>query len=187
MGGFFHHTKSRCRGMAVKLLKDPGSSPGRRRKGVTLVEMLVTLAVLLVLMTIIVQIFGAATGSLSGAQAYQELDNKLRQLDVTIRTDLRGVTATFTPPLDPKDNKGYFEYGENEVADQQGEDGDDYLKFTAKAPDGRPFVGRFWPSFLDLRAGSPTNGQRIPHPNGPITITSQSAEIIYFLRNGNLY
>jgi prepilin-type N-terminal cleavage/methylation domain-containing protein len=173
--------------MAVKLLKDPGSSPGRRRRGVTLVEMLVTLAVLLVLMTIIVQIFGAATGSLSGAQAYQELDNKLRQLDVTIRSDLQGVTASFTPPLDPKDNKGYFEYGENSFADQQGEDSDDYLKFTAKAPDGRPFVGRFWPKYIDTNPNSSTFGTQMAHPNGPITITSQFAEIVYFLRNGNLY
>src|SRR3954464_13004954 len=112
MVGFTHPTRSHSRGKAVKLLRDSGSLPGRRRKGVTLVEMLVTLAVLLILMTIIVQIFGAATGALSGAQSYQELDNKLRQLDVTIRTDLRGVTARMTPPLDPKDNLGYFEYGE---------------------------------------------------------------------------
>jgi hypothetical protein len=154
---------------------------------VTLVEMLVTLAVLLVMMTIIVQIFQAATGSLSGAQASQELDNKLKQLDATIRSDLRGVTARFTPPLNPKDNLGYFEYGENAFADLQGEDTDDYVRFTAKAPDGKPFTGRFWPFFFDNRAGSLTNGQQIPHPNGPITITSQYAEIIYFLRNGNLY
>jgi prepilin-type N-terminal cleavage/methylation domain-containing protein len=160
---------------------DPAWLRGCRRRGVTLVEMLVTLAVLLVMMTIIVQIFQAATGSLSGAQAFQELDNKLRQLDSTIRSDLRGVTARFTPPLDPKDNLGYFEYGENAFADIQGEDTDDYVRFTAKAPDGKPFTGRFWPMFIDA------NGNRKPHPNGPITITSQFAEIIYFLRNGNLY
>ncbi|MGC8641513.1 MAG: type II secretion system protein, partial [Isosphaeraceae bacterium] len=40
-----------------------------RRRGVTLVEMLVTLAVLLLMMTFIVKIFQAATGSLSAAQA----------------------------------------------------------------------------------------------------------------------
>jgi prepilin-type N-terminal cleavage/methylation domain-containing protein len=169
--------------MAVKCSIDPGSLAGRRRRGVTLVEMLVTLAVLLILMTIIVRIFGAATGSLSGAQAYQELDNKLRQLDVTLRTDLRGVTARMTPPLDPKDNLGYFEYGENAFADQQGEDSDDYIRFTAKAPEGKPFVGRFWPLFQV----NPPNGPWSPHLSGPITITSQFAEIIYFLRNGNLY
>jgi hypothetical protein len=154
---------------------------------VTLVEMLVTLAVLLIMMTIIVQIFQAATGSLSGAQASQELDNRLKQLDATIRSDLRGVTARFTPPLNPKDNLGYFEYGENAFADIQGEDSDDYVRFTAKAPDGKPFTGRFWPFWLDNRAASATYNQLIPHPNGPITITSQFAEIIYFLRNGNLY
>lgn len=155
----------------------------RRRRGVTLVEMLVTVAVLLILMTIIVQIFQAATGSLSGAQVAQELDNRLRHLDTTIRTDLRGVTARMTPPLDPKDNLGYFEYIENAFADQQGEDTDDCLRFTAKAPDGKPFLGRVWP-------GYDTNGDGVfdlPHPNGPITITSQFAEIVYFLRNGNLY
>ena len=55
-----------------------------RRRGVTLVEMLVTLAVLLLMMTVIVQIFQAATGALNSAQVYQELDNQLRELDATI-------------------------------------------------------------------------------------------------------
>ncbi len=148
------------------------------RRGVTLVEMLVTLAVLLIMMTAVVQIFQAATGSLSSAQAYQELDNQLRQLDATIRSDLRGVTARMTPPLNPKDNLGYFEYGENAFADLQGEDCDDYVRFTAKAPSGHPFVGRVWPKT------SLTN-QNLQIQ--PITITSDYAEIIYFLRNGNLY
>src|SRR5208337_3343441 len=94
--------------------------------------------------TAIVKIFQAATGSLSSAQAYQELDNQLRQLDATIRSDLNGVTARLTPPLNPNNNLGYFEYGENEFADVQGEDSDDYIRFTAKAPAGRPFTGRMY-------------------------------------------
>ena len=57
---------------------------------------------------------------------------------------MNGVTATLTPPNDPKNNKGYLEYGENEFADLQGEDSDDYIRFTAKAPAGRPFTGRMW-------------------------------------------
>ena len=73
-------------------LRDDGRFAARRR-GVTLVEMLVTLAVLLLMMIFIVQIFQAATGSLSSAQVYQELDNQLRLLDSTIRSDLNGVTA----------------------------------------------------------------------------------------------
>ena len=126
--------------------------------------MLVTVAVLLLMMTIIVQIFQAATGSLSSAQAYQELDNQLRRLDATIRSDLSGVTARLTPPLDPRNNLGYFEYGENEFADIQGEDSDDYIRFTAKAPAGRPFTGRMWvpppiPIAHMTAASSRTSGQ----------------------------
>ena len=118
--------------------------PGRSRRGLTLLEMLVTVALLLLIMTIIVQIFQSATGAMSASRAYQELDQGLRRLDSTIRPDLNGVTARMTPPLDPKDNLGYFEYGENAFADNQGEDADDYIRFTAKAPEGQPFTGRVW-------------------------------------------
>jgi len=150
---------------------------------VTLVEMLVTLAILLLMMTAIVKIFQAATGALNAAQVYQELDNQLRLLDLTIRSDLNGVTATMTPPNNPKNNKGYFEYGENEFADVQGEDSDDYIRFTAKAPAGQPFTGRMWVRGAYLNSSNINTNQNVQ----PITITSEYAEIIYFLRNGNLY
>ena len=159
-----------------------------RRRGVTLVEMLVTLAILLLMMTVIVQIFQAATGALNAAQVYQELDNQLRLLDSTIRSDLGGVTCKLTPPNDPKNNPGYLEYGENEFADVQGEDADDYIRFTAKAPAGRPFTGRMWvppPNSALLTAQQAINLFEAGYQ--PITITSDYAEIIYFLRNGNLY
>src|SRR5208337_3955060 len=159
-----------------------------RRRGVTLVEMLVTLAILLLMMTAIVKIFQAATGALNAAQVYQELDNQLRLLDSTIRSDLNGVTARLTPPLDPNKNLGYFEYGENEFADVQGEDSDDYIRFTAKAPAGLPFTGRMWA--IPQNAANLTVAQVTslwPAGFEPITVTSEYAEIIYFLRNGNLY
>jgi len=146
---------------------------------VTLVEMLVTVAILVIIMTILVQVFQAATGAVSSAQAFQQIDDQLRRVDGLIHSDLEGVTARFTPPLDPAQNLGYFEYGENEFADVQGEDSDDYIRFTAKAPEGRPFTGRMW-----------VTGGGGPMVNGtvqPVTITSDYAEIIYFLRNGNLY
>ncbi len=117
---------------------DPATPP---RRGVTLVEMLVVVALLVLMMTIIVQIFQAATGAVSAAKVYQELDDQLRELDGTLRQDLAGVTARLNPPLDPDENKGYFEYGENSFADLQGEDTDDYLKFTAQAPEGQSFTG----------------------------------------------
>lgn len=179
-----HHER---KGPDVKRsLQDDGRFAARRR-GVTLVEMMVTLAVLLIMMTVVVKIFQAATGSLSSAQVCQELDNGLRLLDATIRSDLNGVTATLTPPNDPRNNKGYLEYGENEFADLQGEDSDDYIRFTAKAPAGRPFTGRMWvPPPIPISTMSAAQLQNYVATQ-PITITSEYAEIIYFLRNGNLY
>ena len=143
--------------------------------------MLVTVAMLVIIMTILVQVFQAATGALSAAQAYQGIDQQLRRVDGLLHSDLEGVTARFTPPLDPAQGLGYFEYGEHEFADVQGEDSDDYIRFTAKAPEGRPFTGRMW---------VPPEGGTVALYNAnaqPVTITSDFAEIIYFLRNGNLY
>jgi prepilin-type N-terminal cleavage/methylation domain-containing protein len=151
------------------------------RRGVTLVEMLVTVAVLVIIMTVMVQIFQSATGALSTAQIIQDLDNQLKLLETTIRSDLGGATAQFTPPLDPENGLGYFEYIENEFADGQGEDSDDCLRFTAKAPPGQPFTGRMWVT-------QPANANAFYNATvQPITVTSEYAEIIYFLRNGNLY
>ncbi len=177
--------------------------PKTPRRGVTLVEMLVTVALLVLMMTVIVQIFQSATGAVSAAKTYQDLDSGLRQLDATIRQDLGNLTARLTPPLDPKNNLGYFEYIENSFADLQGEDTDDCLRFTVKAPEGQIFTGRFYPAAgndgsNNLPADPTTWPQYNPNAPGgnpyeifknsnPITIQSQYAEIIYFLRNGNLY
>ncbi len=177
--------------------KDKGqrtNAPARR--GVTHIEMMVTVAILVLIMAVVAQVFQAATGAVSTAQAIQELDGQLRRLESMMRSDLSGATADFTPApnyplgpfgLNPLDNLGYFEYGENEFADSQGEDSDDYLKFTAKAPPGQPFTGRiFLPPpipFANMTAQQLQNYLSTQ----PITITSEFAEIIYFLRNGNLY
>lgn len=156
-------------------------SPRASRRGVTLVEMLVAVTLLVLMMTVIVMIFSSATGAVSGLQVYQQLDGDLRQLDITIRRDLIGVTARMTPPLNPRDGLGYFEYGENAFADIQQEDTDDYIRFTAKAPEGQPFTGRVW---LNPLSNVSLSGSSAPQP---VMVTSDFAEIIYFLRNGNLY
>ncbi len=161
----------------------PTRRPCRPRRGVTLVEMLVVVALIVLMMTILVQIFQSATGAMSASRITQELDVNLRQIDSMIRADLNGVTAKMTPPNDPALKTGYFEYGENSPADAQGEDTDDYLAFTVKAPEGQVFTGRQWLSNLNPTTGSQTINQNIQ----PVTVTSQVAEIIYFLRNGNLY
>ena len=61
--------------------------PQHPRRGVTLVEMLVVVALLVLMMTIIVSIFSAATGAMSGAKVYQELDGSLRSQHCLNRQD----------------------------------------------------------------------------------------------------
>jgi prepilin-type N-terminal cleavage/methylation domain-containing protein len=159
------------------------SNERRRPRGFTLLEMLVVVALVVLMMTILASIFQAATGAMSASRTYQELDDSLRLLDMTIRQDLTGVTARLTPPLDPALKLGYFEYGENAPADLQGEDTDDYLAFTTKAPEGQFFTGRVWlPINTTGTLNTPANGAVLP-----ITVTSNFAEVIYFLRHGNLY
>ena len=116
--------------------------PNRPRRGVTLVEMLVVVALVVLMMVILVQIFQSALGAMSASRTNQELDVVLRSIDSMIRSDLRGVTAKMTPPNDPTRKTGYFEYYEGAPADLQGEDSDDWLAFTTKAPEGQVFTGR---------------------------------------------
>ncbi len=162
----------------------PPRLPANRsaRRGVTLVEMLVTVGLLVLVMTILVQIFQSATGALSAQRAYAGLDQDIRRADTFLRQDLSGTTARMTPPLNPAEGLGYFTYGENALADLQGEDTDDYLAFTAKAPPGRPFSGTMMVGSDQRNSGTgmPISYKRVP-------ISSDFAEIVYFLRNGNLY
>jgi type II secretory pathway pseudopilin PulG len=155
--------------------------PDRPRRGVTLVEMLVVVALVVLMMVVLVQVFQTALGAMSVSRTTQELDVVLRSIDSMIRSDLGGVTAKMTPPNNPALKQGYFEYIENAPADLQGEDGDDILAFTTRAPEGQSFSGRQWLS-------NKVNGkQMINQAIQPTTISSQTAEVIYFLRNGNLY
>jgi type II secretory pathway pseudopilin PulG len=152
----------------------------RPRRGVTLVEMLVVVALVILMMVILVQIFQSALGAMSASRTTQELDVVLRSIDSMIRSDLAGVTAKMTPGTNnPVLNQGYFEYMENAAADLQGEDTDDILAFTTKAPEGQVFTGR---QYLVGSAASPVNPTI-----QPASVTSQVAEVIYFVRNGNLY
>ncbi|QDV35899.1 PulJ/GspJ family protein [Tautonia plasticadhaerens] len=164
-------------------MRRPTARPTARR-GLTLVELMVTIALMLLIMSIIVALFTAATEGMTIARTDQEMASVTRRVDAVIRQDLRGVTARFTPPLDPNHNLGYFEYIENSFADAQGEDTDDILCFTAKAPPGQPFTGRIMLQRGVYPAGHPRANQA---RYAPTTITSDHAEIIYFLRNGNLY
>ena len=151
----------------------------RSRRGVTLVEMLVTLAVLLIMMTAIVQIFQAATGTLSASRAYQEIDAGLRRLDGLMRSDFNGATRQDDATEQPQGQSRLLRVRRERIRRPSGEDSDDYVRFTTKAPVDRPFIGRYWPNSIPL-----TNTTNAPPYNNPISITSQYAEVIYSCGTG---
>ena len=157
------------------------SSRARHRSGLTLIEMLVVVALTVLMMTIIAQIFTATTGAIQVARAYQELEQDLRAIEGTVKRDLAGATARMTPPLNPKDNLGYFEYGENEFADAQGEDSDDYLSFTTRYTDGNFFYGRYLPSPAGMASGNGADTRGAQATIAPTIIASDTAEVVYFL------
>ena len=161
-------------------LNSAGEQP---RRGVTLVEMLVVVGLLVLVMTILVGIFRQATEAINIHQVTQQLDQDTRRVETNLRADLDGATATFTPPLNPADNKGYFTVSEGEFADAQGEDSDDILAFTAQAQPGRPFTGHVMVPQSNWRQNPPLP----PVLYNVVPVSSDYAEIIYFARNGNLY
>lgn len=164
---------------------DPVAPAARRasspRRAFTLVEMLVATTLTLLMMAAAVQIFALVGDSVSDSRATLEMNERLRAALRRLQIDLRGVTASMTPPLSPADDPGYFEYVEgplgvtiqphsiaadldNGVPDTAVIDFDDILMFTTRSPD-RPFVGRL---------------------NGAV-VESPVAEVAWFVRGGRLY
>ena len=129
-----------------------------RVAGFTLVEMLVSVAIVLLMMSMFAQIFQMATGSLSQQRGIAENDQKARMITTTLRGDLERRTFRDVFPFRANEDTrqlghslsrraGYLEIDENDPLD----DTDDVLTFTASVniklqqKDGSPFVGRAQP------------------------------------------
>jgi type II secretory pathway pseudopilin PulG len=195
--------------------------------GFTLVEMLVSVALVLLMMTLFAQIFQIAGGSVSTQRGIMENDQRARTAQILLYNDLKYRTfrtvCPFTfnesefsnddPAYDLSLRQGYFYVSENETAN----DTDDVLGLTATIPlrdlpQVGPFYGRalgMWPHpAIPTGPTPPQVSTSVPltyrddlffryNPNQPETDdsrqdynqsgSSQTAEIVYFLRNGNLY
>jgi prepilin-type N-terminal cleavage/methylation domain-containing protein len=131
----------------------PLPASAARRRGMTLVEMLVAVAASLVLMAAIAQAFSAFGNAVSGSRAVLELDSRLRTVAWRLRSDLAGATARPLPPLNPAAGEGYLEIIEGPAGDYKDAAGnstvnatvsgdhDDALLLTTRSIDA-PFIGR---------------------------------------------
>lgn len=182
--------------------------------GFTLVEMMVSVTLVLMMMTLFASIFQMATGTMATQRAISENDQRARSLVTVIRKDFQHRTMrypfSFYPGEDSStsvtsftNRSGYFYLSTNDPNSGL----DDHLQFTVSAnilsedPDDTPFFGAAVP-LTDRRTDGPaiTQANReslAVNPNQPETDdgslsanfvgTSPAAEISYFVRNGNLY
>ena len=132
--------------------------PRLRRRALTLVEMLVAMAITLVMMAAVVNVFETIGTSVNNSRATIEMSGRLRGVRNRLQTDLASTTCPLLPWTDPASGLGYFEYIEgvhndfNPTLLPLGTDSlvpstslgdyDDVLMFTISSP-GELFVGRF--------------------------------------------
>ena len=87
-------------------------------RGLTLIEMLVALAVTLVMMAAVVNLFANMTGSIRNRRAAIEAGAQLRQVRQRLALDLQGATSQGLTWQDPAENQGYIEIVEGRWNDK---------------------------------------------------------------------
>lgn len=184
----------------------------RRRRGFTLVELLVAVALVVLMMTMFAEIFALATDAVSTQRGIAANDQKIRTFTTLLRTDIEArtfrdvmpfQTVDMTPPgeevnafnnvfSDPNLNerrRGYFAISENDPDDPT----DDVLAFTIDLGSKNVRVTDALPLMYGRAENRSVKGDFANHPEFDDGLAnngqgaSTMAEIAYFLRNGNLY
>ncbi len=168
----------------------------RHRRGLTLVEMLVAMAVSLILILGIAQLFQYVGESVADGRATIEMAGQLRGAAYRLQEDLEGLTIPVRPWPDAASGMGYIEIMEGlfaqdakpTAADTTLGDWDDVFACTTRSTQ-RPFVGQILGTLVPRADG---RFDVVVDPNNPVvtTIQSQLAEVVCWTRlddkNGNL-
>ena len=80
-----------------------------RRPGVTIVELMVSVALTLIVVLAIVRVFDLLGGSVTESRSILELSAQLRSASTQLQQDLDRLTAQPTPPLNSQTAAGYLE------------------------------------------------------------------------------
>ena len=194
-------------GTAAKYRARLRSVESGRRSGYTLLEILVATTLTLILMYGVAAIFSQIGSLMSQTQNVMGMSNNLRSARNRLLDDLKCLTV---PQLKaPSSNYGFFSYVEglggcyNKIlsnnppepltpqatalnteaggADTTVGDTDDILSFTAKAPAGKWFRGRF------TKFEKPNETNTATWSEYQQIIESEYAEIVWFVRGTTLY
>ncbi|MHB8864037.1 MAG: PulJ/GspJ family protein [Pirellulaceae bacterium] len=167
----------------------------RKRFGFTLVELLVAMALSLVIILAITQVFRLVGDNVLAGRAVLEMSGQLRSAADQLQRDLDGLTVPVRPWPETSAGAGYFEYYEGPFWDMglgpvgaaryretSVGDFDDVLMFTVRTS-GTPFVGQIMASIHP--SSDPSNIQLFIDPSNPLhrqTLESRVAEVVWFTR-----
>lgn len=152
----------------------------RRRAGLTLVEMMVSVGLSLMVVFALVRVFEMLGSNVTDGRATIEMSGNLRTACDLLRQDLQGLTTTTLPPRSPGQDAGYFEVSDGVGTDTQHTamdrngnvqavnlsvlpTNDDGFLIAAASPDGLPYdssVGDLddMLAFTSRRANEPFTG-----------------------------
>jgi len=177
------------------------------RQGFTLIEMLVSVALVLLMMTLFASIFSMATDSVSKQRGISQNDQRARSLVTIMRSDFQHRTSRYPLPFYPGEDSstsstpfgnraGYLYISTNNPYSGL----DDLVQFTVSSDiviedtDSTPYVARAQ-MLSDRTFTTPTS--ITVNPNQPeaddgsleinTTGSSSAAEVCYFVRNGSLF
>lgn len=193
----------------MKNLNSNTDATQTQREGFTLVEMLVSVTLVLLLMTMFATIFQIATASMSKQRGISENDQRARVISTVVRKDFQHRTFRNVLPFYPgedsatsatsfSDRAGYIYISTNNPYTGL----DDLVQFTVSAnvlsedPDSTPYFGRA-AELSDRKTTGGVGNSLHASPNQPeaddgsfsqnSVASSPYAEISYFVRNGSLY
>ena len=178
----------------------------KHRDGFTLVEMLVSVTLVLLMMSMFAQIFSVATSSVTKQRVISEKDQKARSISTVIRADIAKRTFTYPLPFYPGEDSatsptqfgsraGYIYLNTNDPSSFS----DDFLQLTVNSrlqtenQDTEEFYGKALPLADRVTgvASLPQNPNQPDVDGGSLlpdsSSSSPAAQIAYFVRNGNLY
>ena len=121
-----------------------------KRRGLTLVEMLIAITITLIVLIAMTLAFKSASREISRGRAVMEMAAQLRSAGETLRSDLAGLTVSARPWSITAESNGYFEIVEGAARDDDNVgtidsylgDWDDIIAMTVRSK-GRPFRGRY--------------------------------------------
>jgi type II secretory pathway pseudopilin PulG len=132
------------------------------RRGLTLIEVMVSLAAAMVVLAAVISVLGMVTKGVADSRSMIEATGRLRSAQMLLRSDLAGATNSGLVMQKGEMGNGYIEIVDGSTVDDNGDslrgDVDDIIALTTRTS-GAPFVGQA----------------------GNNTITSPVAEVVWFL------